>query len=117
VLSRLGPGRDAALRAQLVRLFGPEAGAATALEVQDWAAEAETTVEADLAPPAGHPSYAPIPALESWAPGRVAFAGSELAPEEGGFLEGALAAADAAVVALARATAQGPERAPARGVS
>ena len=51
-------------------------------------------------PPAGHPEYRPRPPT-----GRLIFAGSETAPEDGGFLEGALAAAEAARAHLRDAAA------------
>ena len=50
-----------------------------------------TATPADQTPPAGHPAYRALPPTE-----RLIFAGSEAAPEDGGFLEGALAAAEAA---------------------
>ncbi|MEO1680011.1 MAG: FAD-dependent oxidoreductase [Pseudomonadota bacterium] len=82
---------------QLARLYGADAAAPRALWVQDWRAEPWTAVAADAQMPRGHPAYGPIRGLDHVAPGRLLFAGTELAPEEGGFLEGALAAAEAAV--------------------
>ena len=85
------PGfRDAAL-AQLGRLFGPEAATPDEVIVKDWSMDQATATPADQTPPAGHPAYRPLPPTE-----RLIFAGSEAAPEDGGFLEGALAAAEAA---------------------
>jgi len=52
---------------------------------------------ADLAPLRAHPSYRPISAQ-----GRIVFAGTEVAATEGGFLEGALEAAEAALVQIER---------------
>ena len=90
-----GAARDpqfrAAAVAQLGRLFGPAAGAPEEVIVKDWSADPATATEADRTPPAGHPAYRPRPPA-----GRLIFAGSESAPEDGGFLEGALAAAEAA---------------------
>ena len=85
------PGfRDAAL-AQLGRLFGSEAATPDEVIVKDWSTDPATATPADQTPPAGHPAYRALPATE-----RLIFAGSEAAPEDGGFLEGALAAAEAA---------------------
>ena len=82
--------RDAAL-AQLGRLFGSEAGTPDAVIVKDWSTDPDTATPADQIPPAGHPAYRAVSPTE-----RLIFAGSEAAPEDGGFLEGALAAAEAA---------------------
>lgn len=77
--------------AQLARLFGPRAGAPETVIVKDWSSDPATATEADRTPPAGHPAYRALPPT-----GRLIFAGTEAAPEAGGFLEGALAAAEAA---------------------
>lgn len=92
--------RDAALK-QLVRLFGPDAAAPTDLLLKDWSTDPATATPADRIPPAGHPTYRPIP-LNA----RVIFAGTEVASQDGGFLEGALAAADAAYANLDRVSHQ-----------
>ncbi|MCL1629947.1 FAD-dependent oxidoreductase [Roseibaca sp. V10] len=86
--------RDAAV-AQLARLFGPDAGNPTDVIFKDWSADHATATPADRTPPASHPRYRAIPRTE-----RVIFAGSETASEDGGFLEGALAAAEAACMNL-----------------
>jgi monoamine oxidase len=59
--------------------------------IKDWSTDPATATHADCAPPAGHPAYRPLAPTE-----RLFFAGTETAPEDGGFLEGALAAAEAA---------------------
>jgi monoamine oxidase len=62
--------------------------------VKDWSGEAETATRADLTPPVGHPAYG----LSSIAPHpRLTLAGTEAAPTCGGFLEGALEAAEVAL--------------------
>ncbi len=86
--------RDAAL-AQLVRLFGPKAGSPDDMILKDWSIDPATSVTADRTPRAGHPTYRALPPT-----GRLIFAGTEAAPEDGGFLEGALAAAEAAHASL-----------------
>lgn len=94
-----GAARDAGFRdaaiAQLARCFGPEAASPDHVYLKDWSADPATATGADRIPPAGHPVYRPLPVQ-----GRVIFAGTETAPEDGGFLEGALAAAEAALAAL-----------------
>jgi monoamine oxidase len=82
--------RDAAL-AQLGRLFGPGAATPDEVIVKDWSADPATATPADQNPLAGHPAYRALPPTE-----RMIFAGSEAMSEDGGFLEGALAAAEAA---------------------
>ena len=85
------PGfRDAAL-AQLGRLFGPGAATPDEVIVKDWSTDLATATPADQNPLAGHPAYRALPPTE-----RLIFAGSEAMSEDGGFLEGALAAAEAA---------------------
>lgn len=90
-----GAARDPQFRAkalvQLVRLFGPEAATPKAVFLQDWSGEAATATPADRIPPPGHPAYRAIRPT-----GRLIFAGTETAAEDGGFLEGALASAERA---------------------
>ncbi|MEM8956540.1 MAG: FAD-dependent oxidoreductase [Pseudomonadota bacterium] len=103
----LAPGRkgdaeamkDAAL-AQLARLFGPDAGAPRDVLIKDWSKDPETATNDDKADVPGHPTYQPIPPLSGDWRGRVSFAGTETARNEGGFLEGALEAAGTSVAAI-----------------
>ena len=60
----------------------------------DWAEESLTAVAADRAPLTHHPAYGRPSALVPTQGSRLFFASSELAPEVGGYLEGALAAAE-----------------------
>ncbi|MEO1331084.1 MAG: FAD-dependent oxidoreductase [Pseudomonadota bacterium] len=99
----MGPGLEDAIRAQLGALFGPEAARPQALLLQDWSADPFTATAADLDAPAGHPPYGPIAALDAWGDAGLIFAGAELAPEDGGLLEGALASAEKAVGQIAAA--------------
>lgn len=85
--------------AQLHNLFGAAAMRPLAVHVQDWAAEPFTATPADRTVPRGHPHYAPFKLPEPWHQ-RVLLAGSEVAPEFGGYLEGALQAAAGAAAAL-----------------
>lgn len=99
--ARPGAAREAgfqeAARVQLVRLFGPKAGAPVQVMLKDWATDPATATRADWSLPRQHPTYRRLPPR-----GRIIFAGTEVAPEEGGFLEGALASADAAFAQLGR---------------
>ncbi|MDC0737042.1 NAD(P)/FAD-dependent oxidoreductase [Cognatishimia sp. SS12] len=91
----------AAALAQFARLFGPQAAEPLALHIKDWAADAFTATPADAAPLGHHPAYGPAPALDKPLAGKLFFSGSETAREFGGFLEGALEAADITYGALA----------------
>lgn len=97
--ARVGAGkqlRDAAV-AQLTRLFGDEAAHPVACLVKDWAADPLVATDDDLQPLYAHPSYgghAPLPG--PWAP-RLLLAGTESARTYGGYMEGALEAAEVAV--------------------
>jgi monoamine oxidase len=94
------PGFQEAALAQLARLFGEAAGTPDDVVLKDWSTDPATATAADRIPPDGHPAYHALPSA-----GRLIFAGSETAADDGGFLEGALAAAEAAharVAAIAR---------------
>lgn len=84
----------AAAVAQLARLFGPQATSPAQVFHTDWAEDRFTSVAADLAPLTHHPDYGRPPAIRAWTDAPVYFASTELAPEMGGYLEGALAAAE-----------------------
>ena len=90
-----GAARQARFRAdaieQLGRLFGPNAAKPNKILVKDWSTDPATATSADRTPPTSHPHYRPVAPTD-----RVLFAGSETAPTEGGFLEGALESAEAA---------------------
>ncbi|WP_026352163.1 flavin monoamine oxidase family protein [Yoonia vestfoldensis] len=82
--------------AQLVNLFGPQAAGPRALRIMDWSREAFTATPADATPPMGHPAYLLPPALRQVAHDRIIFACAELTTDNGGLIEGALAAAERA---------------------
>ena len=87
---------EAAAIAQLARLFGERAKRPVAVFLQDWAAEPFVATEQDRAFPGHHPAYGPAGDLgEAWCE-RLTLAGTEVADVGGGFLEGALVAAEAA---------------------
>lgn len=105
-------GRDALVEAgigQLVRLFGPDAEEPLAVHLQDWAREAATATADDAVALATHPEYRPVDPPTSWQ-GRLYLAGSECAPELGGYIEGALLAAERAVNGLRSQLASGSSR-------
>ncbi|MEO1113076.1 MAG: FAD-dependent oxidoreductase [Pseudomonadota bacterium] len=79
---------------QLADLFGPALGAPSQIFFTNWANDPYTATELDAADLSGHPRYGRQTFADPpWA-GRVFFAGTETAPENGGFLEGALEAAE-----------------------
>jgi monoamine oxidase len=86
---------------QLADLFGPQAAEPVRVHLVNWASEPETATPLDTADLAGHPRYREIGlASDPWA-GRLLFSGTETAPENGGFLEGALEAAERVAGVLA----------------
>lgn len=91
---------EALIVEQLVRLFGPEAAYPTTVVIQDWFAEPYTATPEDEMPPPSHPQYGhPWLQLDHWND-KLFFGGTETATEFGGYLEGALAAAERVATAL-----------------
>jgi monoamine oxidase len=89
---------------QLVRIFGPKAENPLELLYQDWAVEVETATKDDLAPMYEHPTYGlPLSAKNLW-DNCLFFGSTEIAPEFGGYLEGALEAAE---IVTAQLTSEG----------
>ncbi len=82
--------------AQLVNLFGPQAASPRALHIMDWSRETFTATPADATSPMGHPAYLLPPAVQRVADHRIIFASAELTTDNGGLIEGALAAAERA---------------------
>ncbi len=96
---RAGIGREALQQqslAQLVRMFGPQAATPLWSSVQDWAQEPLTAAKDDQRPLSYHPMYQGSQVPAEWAQ-RVWLAGTERSPNYGGYLEGALEAAELAV--------------------
>ncbi|MEM6792237.1 MAG: FAD-dependent oxidoreductase [Myxococcota bacterium] len=89
-----------ALREQLGRLFGARAAEPQRLLLKDWADDPLTATQADTTPQYAHPAYGLPDALEDLWEGHVNFAGTEVARQFGGFLEGALEAAEAVFARL-----------------
>ena len=97
--ARKGLGEEAlksAALAQWARLFGPQALNPVAIHLMDWAQQPDTATPADWEPPLGHPAYGVPAAFAALWSGRLILSGTETAVEQGGYLEGALEAAEAA---------------------
>ncbi|QCP54337.1 FAD-binding protein [Trinickia violacea] len=88
-------------RAQLERMFGPQAAEPRAEVIKDWAADALTATEADLDGTSHQHGAAPAasPASGDWR-GRVVGIASEWSPNFSGYLAGAIEAADFGVHTL-----------------
>jgi monoamine oxidase len=86
---------------QLKELFGPEAGRPAKVFLKVWAADPLVATKRDQETLTSHPQYGPLPIVESWHD-RLFLSGTETAPENGGFLEGALEAAERSVAWVRR---------------
>lgn len=83
--------------AQLTDLFGTAAQSPLKMLVKDWSKDLQTATGLDRPDLAGHQRYRPLTLTSApWA-GRLHLSGSETAAEHGGFLEGALEAAEQTV--------------------
>lgn len=89
--------------AQLQRLYGARAAEPLDVILQDWALEAYTATPADQLT-SHHPRYGMPPGMAALADRGLLFASSEMAPQFGGFIEGAL---ESAQIALARIRGHG----------
>lgn len=87
---------------QLGRIFGAEALTPLATGFRDWAFEPETATDLDHVPPNGHPAYGLPPVLRGLWDNRLHFASTETAPDMGGLIEGALAAAERVALQITR---------------
>lgn len=84
---------------QLTRLFGDAASRPRSLIIEDWAEDRHVALP-DEPMPSGHPTYRPLQEhLGPWSSSLV-LSGTELASNEGGYLEGALVAAEDALEAI-----------------
>jgi monoamine oxidase len=88
---------------QLVRLFGPQAATPKELVLKDWAYDQFTATDLDHPPLHMHPKYEMPADLKGLYDGRLLFASTETAPEFGGYLEGAIEAAEITFERLSRA--------------
>lgn len=87
-------------RAQMVRLFGPQASHPTAEFLKDWALDDLTATTADQDPAGGHPSPPPATIPEGQWRDRLVGVGSEWSPRFPGYIAGAIEAARLGVEAL-----------------
>lgn len=97
----------AAVIAQFGRLFGPQATTPRQLYLRDWAFDPFTSVAADKAPLFAHPTYGIPQALNDLWEAQLVFAGTEVAPQFGGYIEGALEAAENALAQVTGLRAYG----------
>lgn len=100
---RRGLGPDTLKRsaiAQLTRLYGPAAQTPEHLFLMDWAQEAYTATAMDWIPPRIHPAYGIPKDMSCLWNGRLVLAGTEISTQHGGYLEGALDAAESATLHL-----------------
>ncbi len=82
-----------AIFAQLALIFGKPAGRPATFFYKDWAREQFTATKLDQPPMYTHPLYTPPAGQTSFWNNIIHFAGTETAPQHGGYLEGALTAA------------------------
>ncbi|MBN1569442.1 MAG: hypothetical protein JXA73_16470 [Acidobacteria bacterium] len=82
---------------QLSGIYGHEAAQPEGFFYQDWTCERFTATEHDRPPMYEHPLYQPPAGKTFIWDGVIRFAGTETAFEHGGYLEGALSAAERAV--------------------
>ena len=88
------PALKKAITDQFVRLFGPKAAKPNAMILKDWAFDPLTSTAADTQPVYAQPTYGLSSAMHGLMDGRLIFAGTEAAAQFGGYLEGALEAAE-----------------------
>ncbi|WP_421780620.1 flavin monoamine oxidase family protein [Kiloniella litopenaei] len=79
---------------QIQRLFGNAAPQPLEIIIKDWSQDPFTATVKDMEPLKAHPHYRKPENLKDLWNGQINFIGSELAPSEGGYLEGALIAAE-----------------------
>lgn len=95
-------------RAQLGRLFGPQALVPVADVLKDWAADAYTATEADLDGGGQHPEAPGSVADDGPWQGRLTGIGSEWSPQFPGYLAGAVDAAEQGVQAWLASASPNP---------
>ncbi|PCJ85771.1 MAG: amine oxidase [Thiotrichaceae bacterium] len=85
--------------AQLYRLFGEESKIVKDIQIKDWSLEQYTTTETDLSTTPQHPQYPADMSRTLWN-NQIILAGTEVAREHGGYIEGALESAEEALTLL-----------------
>jgi len=83
--------------AQLQRLFGDDSKNVIDIKIKDWSLDEYTTTEIDLTSPMQHPQYPDDIPKHFWDK-KLLLAGTEVAREHGGYLEGAIESADEAII-------------------
>lgn len=86
---------------QLQRLFGSEATQPDHIYIQDWSTEKLTCTDMDIQQPPQHPEVPDTFSRKVWNK-TVLLAGTEVARQHGGYLEGALESADEVLSELCR---------------
>jgi len=89
-----------AILSQLSIIYGKPAVQPTAVFYHDWARKRYTATQFDQPPMVEHPLYHPPAGQTTIWDNTVHFAGTETADQNGGYLEGALTAAERAVINL-----------------
>lgn len=89
-----------AILSQLAIIYGKPAAQPMTFFYKDWARERFTATQFDQPPMYEHPLYHPPAGQTSIWDGTIHFAGTETADQHGGYLEGALTAAERAVINL-----------------
>jgi monoamine oxidase len=90
-----------ACMAQLQRLFGEDSMKTLDIKIKDWSLDENTSTEIDLISPMQHPQYPDALPRSFWEE-KLILAGTEVARQHGGYLEGALESADEAVAGILR---------------
>ncbi len=91
-----------AIQAQLIAVFGPEAGNPIAVNIQDWSQEPLTASEQDKAVLQHHPAYGLSSNTNAVWGDRLHFISSETIQDNGGLIEGAVDRAGQFVAAVKR---------------
>ena len=79
---------------QLTRMFGEQAKTPLDAFIKDWALESDTSVPSDFSAPSSHPTYGYPKGFSNLCDGKLVFASTEVANHFGGYMEGALEAAE-----------------------
>jgi len=95
-------------RDQLVAIFGPDLKQALNIHMMDWARNPHIATAQDQVGPSAHPTYGLPPEFKGLWGDSLLLSCTETAPKFGGFVEGALEAAEATLAQL-RARAQSPK--------
>ena len=88
------------IRQQLARIFGKHAETPNRIILKDWAFDPLTATALDAEPQYVHPHYGLPHSLNGLWGNRLIFSGTEVAPQFGGYLEGALESAENTLRAL-----------------